>query len=284
MKIFITGTNGFIGRNLKEYFQGRYDGLCCPERQELNLLDSQAVYEYLTKNEFDVVIHCAITITSVEENLKMYFNLERCSQYFGKMFCIGSGAEYDKNNYIPKMKEEYLGKHIPFDAYGFSKYVIAKDIESKHRNIYNLRLFGIYGKYEDYKRRFISNNICRVLSGLNISINKNVYFDYLYVDDFLRIVEMFINKDAEKRSYNICTGRSIDLLSLAKIIRQIDGRDILIDIKEDGLNAEYSGDNTRFLQEFGKFNFIQPEEATSQLFHWYKDKSGLVFNAKDYEK
>lgn len=281
MKIFITGTNGFIGRNLKEYFQDKYDSIYYPERQELDLLDSQAVYEYLAKNEFDIVIHCAITLTSVEENLKMYFNLERCSKFFGKMFCVGSGAEYDKDSYIPKMKEEYFGKHIPSDTYGFSKYVIAKDIESKHRNIYNLRLFGIYGKYEDYKRRFISNNIYRVLSGLNISIKKNVYFDYLYIDDFSRIVEMFINKDVAKRSYNICTGQSVDLLLLAEIIRQINGRDIFIDIKEDGLGVEYSGDNGLFLQEFGEFDFTQPEKAISQLYHWYKDKSGLVFDAKE---
>jgi UDP-glucose 4-epimerase len=280
MKILITGANGFIGRNLKEYFQVRYGDIYYPRRQELNLLDSQAVYEYLTKNEFDIVIHCAITLTSVEQNLKMFFNLERCSQSFGKMFCVGSGAEYDKDKYIPKMKEEYFGKHIPSDIYGFSKYVIAKDIESKYRNIYNLRVFGSYGKYEDYKRRFISNNICRVLSGLNISIKKNVYFDYLYIDDFSRIVEMFINKDAVKRSYNICTGKTIDLLTLAKIVRQIDGRDMLIDIKEDGLGVEYSGDNTLFLREFGEFDFTQPEKAISQLYYWYKDKSGLVFNAK----
>ena len=29
----------------------------------------------------------------------------------------------------------------------------------------------IKGKYEDYRRRFISNNICRLLAGLDISIN-----------------------------------------------------------------------------------------------------------------
>lgn len=282
MKIFITGTNGFVGRNLKEYFQDRYDGIYCPKRGELNLLDSQAVYEYLIKNRFDVVMHCAITLTSVEQNLMMYFNIERCSKFFGKMLCMGSGAEYDMKNYIPKMKEEYFGKHIPSDMYGFSKYVIAKDIENKHRNIYNLRVFGIYGKYEDYKRRFISNNICRVLSGLNIYIKKNVYFDYLYVEDFSRIMEMFINKDTAKRSYNICTGKSIDLLTLAKIIRQIDGSNLPIDTKEDGLGAEYSGDNTLFLQEFGEFNFTQPEKAISELYHWYKDSSNIVFDAKGF--
>ena len=59
------------------------------------------------------------------------------------------------------MRESYFGRHIPTDIYGFSKYVIAKDIESVRRNIYNLRVFGIFGKYEDYKRRVISNNICQ---------------------------------------------------------------------------------------------------------------------------
>ena len=55
------------------------------------------------------------------------------------------------------MKENYFGKYIPVksDIYSFSKYQIAKDIESKKKNIYNLRGFGIFGKYEDYRRRFI---------------------------------------------------------------------------------------------------------------------------------
>lgn len=282
MKMLITGTNGFIGRNLKEYFQDRYDGVYCPKRADLNLLDSQAVYEYLIKNEFEVVIHCAVTITSVEQNLKMYFNIERGSSSFGKMLCMGSGAEYDMNNYISKMKEEYFGKHIPSDIYGFPKYVIAKDIESHRRNIINLRLFGIYGKYEDYKRRFISNNICRALCHLEISINKNMFFDYLYIDDFSKIVEMFINKDAQHRSYNICTGKSIDLLTLAKIIQEVDGKALPITIKEDGFKTEYTGDNTRFLQEYGEFDFTPPEKAIRELYYWYKDSSNIVLDAKNF--
>lgn len=281
MKILITGTNGFVGRNLKEYFQDRYADLHCPKRQELNLLDSSAVSEYLSGYIFDIVIHCAVTTTSVEQNVRMYLNIENNSGSFGKMLSIGSGAEYDMNNYIPKMKENYFGKHIPDDIYGFSKYVIAKDIESKRRNIVNLRLFGIYGKYEDYKRRFISNNICRALCSLDISINKNMLFDYLHIDDFSRIVEMFINKDAQKQSYNICTGKPVDLLTLAEIIQRIDGKGLPITIKEEGFKREYSGDNTQFLQEYGAFDFMQHEKAIDELYHWYKDLDNIVLDTKE---
>lgn len=282
MKMLITGTNGFVGHNLMEYFRDRYDNLYCPKREQLNLLNSKAVYEYIKGNNFDVVIHCGVTLSSVEKNLKMFFNLEKCSNFFGKMFCIGSGAEYDMNNYIPKMKELYFGKHIPSDIYGFSKYVIAKDIESTPRNIYNLRVFGIYGKYEDFKRRFISNNICRVLCGLDLSINQNMYFDYLYVSDFSRIVEIFINKKATKRTYNVCTGKSIDLLSLAKIIIKIDGTKKTIHVQKKGLKPEYSGDNTLFLQEYGEFDFTPAEQAVRELYHWYKDSNDIVIDAKNF--
>lgn len=282
MKILITGSNGFVGRNLTEYYRERFKEVFCPKRAELNLTDSDAVFDYLQAHHFDAVIHAAVTTTSVEQNLQMYFNLERCSSSFGKMISIGSGAEYDLKNYVPKMKEKYFGRNIPSDIYGLSKYVIAKDIEDKHRNIFNLRVFGIYGKYEDYKRRFISNNICRALCKLNLSINKNMFFDYLYVDDFCRIVEMFIKKDASKRSYNICTGKNMDLFALAEIIQRIDGSELPIIVKEDGLKPEYSGDNSLFLEEYGEFEFIVPEKAIGELYRWYKDSSNILFDAKDF--
>jgi UDP-glucose 4-epimerase len=185
------------------------------------------------------------------------------------------------NSYMPQMKEGYFGKYIPDDIYGFSKYVIAKDIESKQKNIVNLRLFGIYGRYEDYKRRFISNNICRALCNLDISINKNMLFDYLYIDDFSRIVEMFINKDAQKQSYNICTGKPVDLLTLAEIIQRIDGKGLPITIKEEGLKREYSGNNTQFLQEYGKFDFSRPEQAINELYHWYENPDNIALDVKE---
>ena len=271
MKMLITGTTGFIGRNLKEFFQDRSYDLYCPERAELNLVDSEAVYNYVKKHEFDVIIQCGVTLKSVEENLKIYFNFERCSLYFGKMICVGSGAEFDMRNYVPKMTEQYFGKNIPTDIYGFSKYVISKDILDNPGNIYNLRVFGIFGKYEDYRRRFISNNICRVLSGLDISINQNMYFDFLYVDDFSKIVEIFVKQKPSENIYNTCTGEPVDLFSLAEIVKKIHGEGTLIVVKEDGLRSEYTGDNSLFIEEFDEFEFTKIDTAVDELYSWYKN-------------
>ena len=280
MNILITGTNGFIGRNLKDHFSKTNYKISTPKRDELNLLDNINVENYIKENNFDVVIHCCITLTSIEQNLKMYFNLEKLSDSFGRLICIGSGAEFDGKNYIPKMNEDYFNKYMPSknDIYGFSKYEIAKNILKKKRNIYNLRVFGIFGKYEDYRRRLISNNICKLLLGENIVLNKNGCFDYMYVGDFSKIMEMFINKEPKFSTYNTCTGKIIEFLTIAKIINKIDGRNKPIQIKQEGINPEYSGDNSRFINEFGPMNLTSPQAAIEELYNWYKDHSNLKFD------
>ena len=183
-KVVVLGSNGFIGKNIVEYLLARDYFVLEPKRQELDLLDTKQVFVYISMHKPDIVIHSAVNINSVIDNARIYFNLERCSQFFGRMITIGSGAEYDLRNYEPMMKESFFSENIPSDVYGLSKYIVSRDIELNPRNIVNFRVFGIFGKYEDFSRRFISNNICRAIAGLGISMNKNMKFDFLYINDF----------------------------------------------------------------------------------------------------
>ena len=109
-----------------------------------------------------------------------------------------------------------------------------------------------------------------------------MFFDYIYIKDFCRIVEILMNKDPIHRSYNICAEESIDLLSIAEMIKQIDGNKASIIVKEEGLNPEYSGDNSRFINEFGKFDYTNHEDAISYLYNWYSDSKNIKFNQKDF--
>ena len=56
--MLITGSGGFIGSNLKNYFKGQYD-ILSPRSKELNLIDKKQVAEYFQNNDIDLVIHCA---------------------------------------------------------------------------------------------------------------------------------------------------------------------------------------------------------------------------------
>lgn len=287
-KILITGASGFIGKNLKEGLEEKYS-IHCPGRLELDLLCEDVVMSYIKEHRFDIIIHAANTNTtrkrnvsaydSLNNNLQMFFNLERCSNYYGKMYYFGSGAEYDMEHYIPYMKEEYFDTYIPKDPYGFSKYIMSK-ICLQSSNIYDLRLFGVYGKYEEWQRRFISNAICRALKGMDITIQKNVYFDYLWIDDLTNIMQWFIENEPRYKHYNVCRGRKIDLYSLACMVRECLNIDCKISIKENGWKPEYTGNNERLLKEIGEYPFVSFKESITELCRYYKDNISVIDESK----
>lgn len=277
-KILVTGSTGFLGRNIKEQFDSDFE-IFAPSHQELDLLNANGIENFLEKHCFDIVIHTANTnntrnksVTSydaLDGNLRMFFNLERCKDYYGKMYYFGSGAEYDMQHYIPDMKEEYFDTYVPKDPYGFSKYVMSKNCKADG-NIYDLRLFGVYGKYEEWERRFISNAICRALKGKDITIQKNVYFDYLWVDDLCDIMRWFIENKPKHHHYNVCRGSKMDLYSLANMVREILDIDCDIVVSEPGWKPEYTGNNTRLLNEIGDYEFTGFEQSITELCQYYK--------------
>lgn len=285
MKILLTGSSGFIGKNLKEELEKKCFQIFIPCRKELNLLQNEMVENYIKKHNFDIIIHTANTNNtrnklttpyhSLDGNLRMFFNLEHCKDYYGRMYYFGSGAEYDMEHYIPSMKESYFGTHIPKEPYGFSKYIMSKTCENSS-NIYDLRLFGVYGKYEEWERRFISNAICRALKGWDITIQKNVYFDYLWVNDLCTIMEWFIHNNPKHKHYNVCRGSKIDLYSLACMVREILDIDCNIIVKEHGWKPEYTGNNERLLNEIGNFKFTGYKESIEELCEFYKDNINSI--------
>ena len=278
MKILITGGNGFIARNLFEQLSPEYTVLSC-NSTELNLLDSSKVFNLIKSNQFDIVIHTATYDAApehstkdpakvLENNLKMFFHLARCEDFFGKMIYFGSGAEFSREHWIPKMKEDYFNQHVPNDQYGLSKYIMTKQAQSS-RNIYNLRLFGVFGKYDDWRTRFIPNACCHAALDLPICINQNVCFDHVYIDDLVKIVKWFIHNQPRKHVYNICSGSVYDFKTLAEMIIRISGKNVDIEIKKDGLGREYSGDNSLLLDELYEFEFSSMDLSIKSLYHWH---------------
>lgn len=278
MKVLLTGGSGFIGRNILESFLVEKYDILHPSSKELNLADEQSVDEYFKNHSVDVVIHAAVKPTHRNAkdlnnlfytNTRMFFNLERHKDEYGKMLVLGSGAIYDLRHYRPKMKEEEWTDFIPADEHGYCKYVCEKVIEHAP-NIYDLRIFGIFGKYEDYAIRFISNAICKTLFDLPITIKQNRKFDYLYIDDLMPILDWFMENTPQYHSYNITPDYSISLYDLALLVREISVKDLPIHIAMDGCGLEYSGDNSRLRNEYVNVHFTPIRTAVQELYDWYK--------------
>lgn len=276
-QILLTGSSGFIGRNLREYLEHDYT-LYAPTHNELDLLDKNSVEKFFEKNRIDIVIHtanCNNTKRSVSEyevirsNLCMFYNLASCQADYEKMIYFGSGAEYGKNRDLKDICEEDFGAVIPEDAYGLSKYVMAQEA-LKSEKIFDVCIFGVYGRYEEYNRRFISNAICRALAGMPITLSQNAMFSYLYMDDLSKIIHWFIENKPQAHRYNVTSDAPISLLELAKTVQQEfdDIPEILV--RQKGWKYAYTGSSWKLLSEMGSFRFTSPDIGIRLLKNYYE--------------
>lgn len=282
-KIFLTGGSGFIGRNIIETFSKDYN-ILSPSHKELDLLDTSAVDDFFKKNTIDIVIHCAnigglrnslVSDDLVKTNLKIFFNIIRNRSRFGKMIHMGSGAEYDKSKDIVDVKESDFDLTIPKDDYGFYKYVCSKYIENCN-NIYCLRIFGIFGKYEDYTIKFISNLICKYIYKLPLTMIQDCKFDYIYIEDFMNIIKYFISNSPKEKFFNTGSGNKYNLYSLAEKINKLDSYSLPITIKKNGLNKEYTSNNNLLRKEIRGLKLTSIDVAIKELYRYYLSNKSII--------
>ncbi|MGN0030435.1 MAG: NAD-dependent epimerase/dehydratase family protein [Candidatus Gastranaerophilaceae bacterium] len=261
--ILLTGSGGFIGNHLKNFF--REYNLFTPRSFQLNLLDKKEVEKYIRENEIEFIIHCAscgVRITPdaslddvAKPNIQMFNNLADSGL---PMITVGSGAEYDKSNPLVMVKEEDFGKSVPKDPYGYSKYMISKEIETRD-NILNLRLFGIYGAGED-PSRVTSCIVASKIKNEPVVLNQNVKFHFIWIDDFCKIVRHFVEHPTREKFLNVTPNESIEIVELAKCI----GVETIV--KNPGMNKEYTADNSKLLKELGKFEFTGYQDGMQKLY------------------
>jgi len=277
MNIFITGSNGFVGSHLKEYLISDTNitniKLFTPSSKELDLGDEKAVDHYILQNKIDIIVHTAnrgggrdtLDMKSITEyNLRIFFNIVKHEKNVKKIISFGSGAEYGKHKPIIEAKEDDYRSLFPLDEYGFYKSITSRFIE-KSQKIVQLRIFGAYGEYENYRYKFISNAIVKNLLHLPITINKNVYFDYIYIDNLVKIIDFFIHNDPKEKIYNVTTGTKVDLVTLSHYINNVSDFKSEITVLNEGLNNEYTSNNERLLKELGNFKFTSHQDAIVKM-------------------
>ncbi len=282
MKLLVTGATGFIGRNLVEYFAAHHQ-VAAPARADLNLLDAPAVRAYLEHHRFEAVIHGATERSNralaaadlLNRNCRMFFNLARNSHAFGRMLFLSSGAVYDRACVPPQVTEEQFDERVPSDDYGFAKYVCAKSIRPDGE-IYELRLFAVFGPHEDWRVRFISNACCRALWDLPVVIRQNVVFDFLDVADLARVLDRFLVGSFRHRHYNVTTGHPVDLKTLAAEVVAASGKPLEIVVRNPGLANEYTGSNWRLLAEIPGFEFRDRKDSIARLYRWYASRKDEI--------
>jgi len=288
MRILLTGGSGFVGRNLLEHLSRDHEVLA-PTHAELDLADNRAVDAWFRTHDVDAVVHGAVRpghraaqdpARQLWTNLRMFFNIVRNGDRFGRLVFISSGALYDTRDSLVHVAEDRLGASVPEDDHGLSKYAIAQYLEAlgpqARPSVVELRLFGVFGRYEDYGIRFISNAICRTLLDLPITLRQDRRFSYLFIHDLMPVVDWALVGRPEHIAYNVAPDWTDSLYDLGLLVSGRSGKDLAVQVATEGYGREYSADNARLRKEMPHVTFTPTEVAVDRLFSWYEDRRSEI--------
>lgn len=257
--ILITGSTGFIGRNVNNYLKNKNYNIFKPNRLELNLFDQNEVFKYLKDYNINIVLHFANPYYKnengkfdeilLEQSLRMFNSFYVNSSMVEKVIYSGSGAEFDKSRDIINVSENDFLKNIPLDSYGFSK-MIMNQFALSSNNIYNFRIFGCFGP-TDAPNKFITHCIRSIILNKPITVRKDCKFDYIYVEDYAKYIEWGLEHDLKFHDYNVASGTSYYLTEIASFVKNIMNSDLPIVVLSDDLNKDYTSDSSRIQIESG---------------------------------
>ena len=265
MNILITGGQGNIAKMIKAHLS-QFFNIINPSRSELDILDFTKLKQFLNINTFDILIHTAIlggrrnkdeTGEVTHKNLLMLENLLHFSNKFKMIINFDSAAIYDRATDILERKEDEI-LTIPTDYYGFSKYLIYKR-SCAYEHFYNFRIFNIFHANEE-PDRFIKSCFIAKTQNSKVTIFEDKYFDFVYVDDFIKIVKYYLdnvnNSTILEKTINVCYNKKYKLSAIANLIVP-NAKDINI-LNPTSLH-NYSGNNT--LLEALQLNLLGLEQS-----------------------
>tara|TARA_R100000664_G_scaffold33713_1_gene51651 strand:- start:436 stop:1275 length:840 start_codon:yes stop_codon:yes gene_type:complete len=257
-RILITGANGFLGREAVKYFTAKDSHTVFQAtRQTLDLLDPEAVKDWVSEHDIDVIIHTAIqygdTLADLIVNLTMYHTLSQSLDEEMLMIYYGSGAEYDNTKDIKMAAEGEVISAMPATYYALGKNLMTRHAARSDKNIINLRLFGCFGPGER-ESRFVANSMTRAQRGEPIRIYQNREMDFMYVGDVMKVTDYVLENTIDgkingHRDINLCYKNKLSLLDIATLICYTMNTEVPIIIEDPSTHAPtYTGDATRLYE------------------------------------
>jgi len=242
LKILITGSEGFIGSNLKEHLKNKYDilGLDCKISIFHDIRYINYVSKYITDYNPDVIIHLAanpdVSASTVypQEDLMLNVNgtlnmLELARKVKVKLFIFTSSACVYGDTTAAKISEDFV--ICPNSQYGVGKFAAEEYCRLYFRK-YGLptvifRQFNIYGKNQNCN--FVIPNLIRRIK--NNKETKLLLYgspadarDFTNVKDLCKAFERAIEVCPAGETLNIGSGKEIKIFEVAKKIDKLLGK------------------------------------------------------------
>jgi nucleoside-diphosphate-sugar epimerase len=245
MKIFVTGSAGFVGSKLVEYFKSKGHTVLHPVRSELNLADCAQVDKFFDDNAIDIVVHCAVAgrtnmsgqdVAISGENVIMIRNLYSNRDKFTRLINVASGYEFDHVNRNINLEHEHMIEFVlPQASYGMGKNIVSRIVRGTD-NWVNLRLFGMFHEDESDVRIFK-----KLKSGTGpFTIDADRQFDFVYLEDVLPMFDIAIAGDLKHKCVNLVYPEKYYMGELVRYFCELHNLDREVIVKGKG-DKNYTG-------------------------------------------
>ena len=310
-RILITGGHGFVGKNLVGYLGKHLDHpdvqLLAPTRFQLDLLDTDSIYDILDNFYPDCIVNLAATcggigankdspgrfmLDNLNINLNLINTLHNLRMYQIKLIQVGSICAYPK--YCPPpFLEEDIWKGYPEETnapYGIAKKTITelliamnKQYGMKCVNLYPVNMYGPRDNFDLHTSHVIPAIIRKIDIAKEQNDNSITLWgtgkatrDFLYVKDFCRVIKLAIEKDPGPEPINLGSGSEYSIEETANNICKImeyDGKIFWDDSQPDGqprrcVSIQHAYDTLGYLPSTGLREGL---EKTIAWFEKYKD-------------
>lgn len=246
MKILLTGANGYIARNLKNYLENDCFEIDLLHRGVADLMYRDQVDSFFQGKNYDAVIHCASVggnrnfrddVFCINTNLTMFYNLMEHKDKFKKFINLGSGAELDRSKNINLSSS--LHNCFPVDDYGLSKNIIAK-VGSQINSFYNVRIFNVFN-HDELDTRMIKNNIKKYINKEKMIIHQDKYMDFFYMLDLYKVIIHILFNSNSPKTIDCSYPEKMKLSDIAHKINNLSDYKVDVEIEKKGMGNEYRG-------------------------------------------
>jgi len=240
-KILLTGSSGFVGKNILS--SNILDGFetLTPSSQDLNLLDKKLVEKYLKVNQPDLIIHSAGKVGGILKNVNSNYNFlldnslmginlisESLNSGIQNFINISSSCIYPKDYEIPLKESDIMnGKLEPTnEGYALAKIIALKMTEFinydhglNYKTIIPCNLFGPYDNFNLETAHMIPAVINKIHNAKLHDINPvtiwgdgKAYREFMYIEDLTNFISFSIfNFDKVPNLVNVGTGRDYSI-------------------------------------------------------------------------
>ena len=299
-KIYIAGHNGMVGSAIwRTLIAKGYTNLIGVSSKELDLKNQQAVTDFITKEQPEVIIDAAAKVGGIlannnfpyqflMENMQIQNNLLDSAHKLGveKFIFLGSSCIYPKMAPQP-LKEEYLltdSLEPTNEWYALAKITGVKTCQAIRnqfgKDYVSLMPTNLYGTHDNFDlnsshvlpammRKFHeakeNNNAPVTLWGSGTPMR-----EFLFVDDMAAAVVFALENKLPDYLYNIGTGEDLTIHALATTIQKIVGHqgEIIWDAsKPDGTPRKLM--DISKMHDLGWKHQVNLEEGIAITYKWF---------------